>query len=105
MTDTKSILWICANQDAALKRSNMFEFDRPRRFVNMKNTQRIIWPGAALCGVAFDEIILDNFDPYRASSSETETQRMADWFDDSVRCRLCPGGKISTLKDFEPHLD
>jgi hypothetical protein len=56
---------------------------------------RAIHPGAALCGARFDNAIVmpltQSFDPHKYYP---ESYGYEEWLDETVRCRLKPGGKI-----------
>lgn len=97
------ILWICRNLVAASERSEMLHNSRKRKLED--DVHMIIWPGMGIQGRGFDEIILDDFDPYNPLISSVERVIIAEWFDCSIRCRLFPGGKIRILKDFSSTLE
>ena len=69
----------------------MFPSPQRRQMQSDDGVHKIAWPGTALMGAGFDEIIME-FDP--ASHPD---QQVRDWFYYSVRCRLFPGGKMHIL--------
>ncbi len=82
MYKTIKTLWVCTvGADFQV---------RHKQFRDSKNV-RVTYPGDALAGSLFDEIILDGFNLETCSSKE------AEWFHCCARTCLPPGGTIKKL--------
>ena len=85
------ILWVCAT--APLAKDKWIEMGRPEGI-------RMCYPGAALMGSKFDEIILDDIcstiDLLPRSRSRAMRAHTKAW-SEHLRCRLSPGGKMRRL--------
>ena len=82
----KKVMYVTSTQKNARRIFNLL-----KRHKNLFCTSM----GAAICGRGADLIIMDEFTP----RSITEEQNYADWFDNTIRTRLHPGGYIGWVTD------
>ena len=91
------ILWVCASPKKAGERQKAFCDAANVTFISV---------GAMLCGSRFSEIILDDIYA-NVHDSEVMREKISQWLDDCVVCRLTSDGRMKSLNDFEgtTHVD
>jgi hypothetical protein len=88
------ILWVCPNQEIALERAEaILPPDRKRKFESDGCHMMVTWPGCALVGRRFDEVIFDRCDPdHWHTRLYTDETPEWDWVQYNVFTCLVPSG-------------
>lgn len=84
----RKILYVCGSPTKAKER--WYEMGRPENV-------RMGYPGMAICGEGFDEIILDEI--HRDSRNICLYRGKIDEWVRSLRCRLYPDGRMRVIRE------
>jgi len=84
--ENPTTLWVCASHQRVIRIVEDHGVHPDIKYIS---------PGSALMGSQFNKIVLD--DVYGDSESSQQDDKIKDWLDYSVRCRLAPGGEWQDL--------